>query len=102
MCSPLACDPAESAQLQSYTAGDIEFSCPVFPEPTLEPSEENCPPGTYYAPVTNRCIDIQVPQGDGTGGSEGGSSGGCSLTTDACTAQGQSFDSNTCGCVDIQ
>ncbi len=69
--------------------------------PVLEPSDENCPPGTYYTPVTNRCIDIQIPQGGGGGGGSGGG-GGCNLSSSACSAQGYSFDENKCECVPIQ
>lgn len=77
----------------------LQGAIPTEP-PILEPSYENCPPGTYYAPVTNRCIAIQLPQGGGEGGSAG--AGTCSLSVSACSSQGLSFDSNTCQCVPIQ
>lgn len=102
ICPAVICDPSTAVEFQTYTAGQIEFSCAEIPEtPTLEPSEENCPPGTYYAPVTNRCIQIQIQQAGGSGDG-GGSSGACNLSTSACTSQGLSFDSGSCSCVPIQ
>lgn len=104
ICPPFACDPANATELRSYTAGEVEFACsPIIEEPKLQPSVENCPPGTYYAPVTDRCIEIQIPlnkkNGEGGGGSAGG---GCNLSVGACSSQGLSFDENSCSCVPIQ
>jgi hypothetical protein len=110
ICPSIVCDPAQAVELRTYTAGDIEFVCSVPAEapvlepsveetPTLIPSVNTCPPGTYYAPGKDRCI--QVSQGDEDDG--GGSTGGkCNLSIAACSAQGQSFNSNTCECEDIQ
>ena len=100
LCPPFACDPAGAAELQTYVSGDIEApACPIITgRPTLVPSEANCPPGTYFAPATNRCIDIQVP----SGGSGDNSSGACNLSISACSAQGLSFNSNECKCEPIQ
>ncbi len=67
-----------------------------------QPSESNCPPGTYYAPVTNRCIQIQIPtptkkkNNDGGNGGNGSDGGSCPV--------GQSWKCNmtkfpaVCGC----
>jgi hypothetical protein len=70
----------------------------IVPPPTatatLEPSEENCPPGTYYAPVTNQCIAIQISSPKPGGGekcSDHGNSGSCS-------AAGCSWDGQTQSC----
>jgi hypothetical protein len=43
-----------------------------------EPSDANCPPGTYFAPVTNQCIAIQIvePKKD-NGGEDDGGGGAC-------------------------
>jgi hypothetical protein len=110
ICPSIVCDPAQAVELRTYTAGDIEFVCSVPAEapvlepsveetPTLIPSVNTCPPGTYYAPGKGRCI--QVSQGDEDDG--GGSTGGeCNLSIAACSSQGQSFNSNTCECEDIQ
>jgi hypothetical protein len=42
-----------------------------------QPSEANCPSGTYYAPVTNRCIQIQIPTPKEKNGNDGGDGGRC-------------------------
>ncbi len=102
LCPPSVCDPALAAENRTYTAGEVEFACEVITDevitepPTLEPSAENCPPGTYYAPVTNRCIEIQILPKKG-GGGEGGSAGGCNLSAGACG--GFPFDADSCSCV---
>ena len=52
-----------------------------------EPSEAACPPGTYYAPVTNQCIAIQIPEpkkekrGDDGGSCPAGQSWKCKTST---------------------
>ncbi len=108
LCPPQVCDPALATEQRTHTAGEVETGCTVIIEPpTLQPSAENCPPGTYYAPVTNRCIEIQIPEkksGGGGGGSEGGGSsgggssgGGCNLSPGACSSIG-TFDEDSCSC----
>jgi len=98
ICPPTVCDPAQATENRVYLKGEAGLVCPVLAEPaTLEPSEENCPPGTYYAPTTARCIAIDVPQG---GGTDGG--GSCTLSASACGAEGLSFDSNKCECVPLE
>lgn len=83
-----------------YGGEMVPLDITLPPPPTLEPSEENCPPGTYYAPATNRCIEIQIPDG-GSGGRDG-KGGGCNLSVAKCSKQGLSFDGNSCECVPIQ
>lgn len=98
ICPQTVCDPGATVENIIPISIDKEALCPAAAEiPTLEPSEENCPPGTYYAPVTNRCIEIQVPSGG-----KGNGDGACKLSVSACSAKGLSFDSNKCRCVPIQ
>jgi hypothetical protein len=61
-----------------------------------EPSDANCPSGTYYAPVTNQCIAIQIvePKKDNGGGDDGGGgacpagqSWTCNLTNGKCSCK---------------
>lgn len=111
ICPSIVCDPAQAVELRTYTAGEIEFVCSVPAEvpvlepsvgetPTLVPSVNTCPPGTYYAPGRGRCI--QISQGDEDDDGGGSTGGGCGLSIAACSAQGQSFDVNKCECVDIE
>jgi len=104
LCPPFACDPANAAEQRSYTAGEVDLACEVvIAAPTLEPSAENCPPGTYYAPMTNRCIEIDLTKRKNSeGAGDGGPGGGCNLSAGACSSQGYSFDSGSCSCVPIQ
>ncbi len=88
--------PIEACGFEEMVPLDAPF--PTEPPP-LEPSEENCPPGTYFAPVTNRCIDIQIPSG---GEKDGGGSKSCNKSSASCSSQGYSFDENKCECVPIQ
>jgi len=72
---------------------------PVTPTPTSTPaSDADCPPGTYFAPATNRCIPIQIvtsqPGGDGDG--DGGGNA-CIEPTGGCQG-GQYWSSATCSC----
>ena len=62
----------------------------VSPTPA---SEADCPPGTYFAPATNRCIAIEIPspKPDGKSCGEYG-------TLAACTAAGCTWDGQTQSC----
>jgi hypothetical protein len=70
------------------------------PTPTSTPaSDRDCPPGTYFAPATSRCIQIQiVPTKPGGGESGGGND--CSSYGNAsnCTTNGCSWDKPTSSC----
>ena len=98
ICPQIVCNPGDTVENIVYIKGDFNAACPVISGTgTLEPSYENCPPGTFYDEAANSCIAIQIPPG---GGNEGG--GGCNLSVAICSAKGLSFDSNKCQCVPIQ
>lgn len=65
---------------------------PATATATLEPSEANCPPGTYYAPVTNQCIAIEIksPRPDQKCSDFG--------TLSSCTAAGCTWDGQSQSC----
>ena len=72
-------------------------------QPEFTPSELTCPPGTYYAPATNRCIAIRIPEKSSGESSGSGESGGvCNLSVSICNNEGKSFNSKECECVTIQ
>lgn len=104
ICPAIVCDPALATELRSYTAGDIDVACSVKFEvepaienvPTLAPPSASCPRGSKYDPAKGRCVRISQ---DDDGGNAGGA---CNLSIAVCSAQGQSFNSVTCECEDIQ
>ncbi len=80
----------------------VAEAMPIVIEPTetLVPSEANCPPGTYFAPVTNKCIAIELPapgegDGDGDGDARTCSSYG---NINSCSAAGCSWNPNKNAC----
>jgi hypothetical protein len=73
--SPVTCD---GASLESL------LQVPASIQITATPgSDADCPPGTYFAPATNRCIAIQIIPDNG-GGNEGGLPSGCQPPAGGC------------------
>lgn len=75
----IACDLGNTCGDDACLAAcEDAVNCPQ----DCEPSEANCPPGTYFAPVTNRCIAIQIPAPNIENGGDGGGGGqGCPVGT---------------------
>lgn len=77
---------------------------PLLETPTETPtltatpaSDKDCPPGTYFAPATNRCIPIQIVTTKPEGGNDGGGGSSCIEPPGAC-GLGMYWSSATCSC----
>lgn len=64
-------------------------------------SDKDCPPGTYFAPATNRCIPIQIVTTKPGGGNDGGGGSSCVEPPGACIP-GTYWSSATCSCQVLQ
>jgi hypothetical protein len=65
-------------------------------------SDKDCPPGTYFAPATNRCIAIQIITSVPDNGNNGGSGGNsCTPPPRGCGAD-EYWSSATCSCQILQ
>lgn len=66
------------------TPVNCDGSAAALAAPTATPASAlDCPAGTYFAPVTNRCIAIQIKPGGG-GNNDGGAPGGCQPPPEGC------------------
>jgi hypothetical protein len=90
--------PAEPCRTVPLIAPFSPTQAPTATLTATPASEKDCPPGTYFAPATNRCIPIQiVPRGP----EEDGDGGACVPPPGGCTPN-EYWSSATCSCQVLQ
>lgn len=97
--SPVTCE--DTPLLPTPTALSPEAIVTFEPQWTATPAAaSDCPPGTYFSDITNKCYQVAIPTLTPKDNGSGGEENSCSQydSDNACISAGCTYDYNTKSC----